>query len=137
MTVLDRVLVVDDHELWRSHIRAVLQHHPRWVIVGEASNGLEAVQKARDLKPDVIVLDIGLPALNGLEAARQILAVDPDSKVLFFSEHRSPDIVEGALGTGAGGYLLKSDALRLLEALEAVSDGRPFLSKGLKRKRGG
>jgi DNA-binding NarL/FixJ family response regulator len=125
------VLLVDDNEPWRCFIRAALQNHPRWLIIGEGSNGLEAVEKARDLKPDVILLDVGLPSLNGVAAARQILAVDPQLKILFLSEQRSPDIIEAALRTGARGYLLKSDAHWLLAALEAVSEGRLFISTGL------
>jgi two-component system nitrate/nitrite response regulator NarL len=136
MSVPGRVLVVDDHDLWRIRIRAALQDHPRWSVIAEASDGLGAIQKAKDLRPDVILLDVDLPALNGLVAASRILAADPQSKILFISEPRSPDIVETALRTGARGYLLKSDAHRLLTAIEAVSEGKPFVSEGLKGKRG-
>jgi CheY-like chemotaxis protein len=129
--MIGRVLVVDDHELWRNHIRSALQGHPRWTIVGEAADGLDAVQKARALKPDLILLDIGLPALDGIVTARHILAADPESKILFFSEHRSPDIVGAALRIGARGYLLKSDARRLLAAMNAIGDGQRFISDGV------
>ncbi len=129
-----RVLVVDDHELWRSHIRAVLQDHPHWLIIAEASDGLEAVEKAQAFKPDVILLDIGLPKLNGIAAARHILAALPHVRILFLSGHRSPTIVTVALGTGAHGYLLKSDAHCLLLAMEEIRDGKAFISEGLNKE---
>src|SRR4029079_14485648 len=110
-----RVLVVDDHELWRNYIRGQLRNHPRWTIVGEASDGLDAVQQARDLKPDLILLDNGLPTMNGVAAARKILAADPQSRILFVSADRTPEIVAEALRIGVRGYLLKWDAHRLLQ----------------------
>ncbi len=128
-----RVLVVDDFQPWRSFASRTFQTNPELQIVGEASDGLEAVQKAQELQPDLILLDIGLPTLNGIAAARQILQHAPTIKILFLSEQRSSDIVEEALGMGARGYVLKSDAANeLLPNVEAVLQGKQFcLSKSL------
>ena len=98
------------------------------LVIGVASDGLEAVQKAEELQPDLILLDIGLPSLNGIEVARQIRKLSPKSKILFVSQESSADIVQGALGTGAQGYVLKSDAEReLLEGVNAVLRGEQFV----------
>lgn len=127
--VIHRVLVVDDHEQWRQHIASMLDSDPRWDLVGEASDGLDAVAKAQLLRPDLILLDITLPTLNGLEVARRVVASHPDAKVLFLSEHRSWDIVEAALATKARGYLIKSDVGGdLFSAMDAVVEGRRFIS---------
>src|SRR5262245_13185244 len=124
-----RVLVVDDYEPWREHITSTLRKHQQWQIVGEAADGFEAVQKAHALSPDLILLDIGLPVLNGIQAGRRILSQNPDAKILFVSEHRSRDIVEAALASGARGYIVKSDAGReLLPAMQATFDGQRFVS---------
>jgi DNA-binding NarL/FixJ family response regulator len=98
-----RVLVVDDYEPWRSFALRTLQKKRELEVVSEASDGLEAVQKAQELQPDLILLDIGLPTVNGIEAARRILQYAPNAKILFVSEQRSSDIVEEALRTGARG----------------------------------
>jgi DNA-binding NarL/FixJ family response regulator len=127
------VLVVDDHELWRGHVRAALKDHRRWSIVAEASNGIEAIEKAAELRPDVILLDIGLPVLSGMAAARQILASDPQSRIMFVSANGSPAMVEAAIRMGVQGYLLKSDAHQLLTAMDAISQGQAFISEGLTR----
>jgi DNA-binding NarL/FixJ family response regulator len=96
------------------------------------SDGLEAVQQAQQLQPDLILLDIGLPTLNGIEAARRIREVSPASKILFVSENRSVDIAEEALNIGAGGYVVKSDATSdLLPAVKAVLEGKRFISASL------
>src|SRR3954470_801103 len=127
-----RVLVVDDYESFRRFARSTIAQRPEFQIVGESSDGLDAVRSAAELKPDLILLDIGLPKLNGIEAARRIREQSPKSKILFFSENRSPQIVEEALSTGAGGYLLKSDGAReLFAAIEALLQGKPFLSSSL------
>ena len=98
-------------------------------MIGEAADGLEAVQKAERLRPDLIVLDIGLPVLSGIEAARRIRTSVPDSKILFVSEHRSPEIAQAALATGAHGYVVKSDAgSELLPAIDAIIQGKTFIS---------
>ena len=99
------------------------------LVIGVASDGLEAVQKAEELQPDLILLDIGLPSLNGIEVARQIRKLSPKSKMLFVSQESSADVVQGALGTGAQGYFFKSDARReLLEGVNAVLRGEQFVS---------
>jgi len=126
-----RVLVVDDYEPFRRVVVSQLQEQPG-LVIAEASDGFEAVQKAKDLQPDLILLDIGLPKLNGIEAARQIRQLSPKSKILFVSEHRSVDIAEAALNTGAAGYVVKSDGTRDLSvAVDAVLKGEQFLSATL------
>jgi DNA-binding NarL/FixJ family response regulator len=128
---LRSVLVVDNHEPWRAFIRAVLQNHPRWAVVAEATTGPGAIRQARALQPDLILMDVAMPGLSGLDAARRILAVEPRSNILFLSVHPVWSIVEAALLTGARGYLLKSDVHRLLPAMDAISEGQPFISEGL------
>jgi DNA-binding NarL/FixJ family response regulator len=108
--------VVDDYEPWRRFVSTTLQKQPGLQIIGEAVDGLEAVQKAQQLQPDLILLDIGLPTLNGIEAARRIRELSPKSKILFVSDNRSWDIVEEALRTGAVGYVVNSDAARELRS---------------------
>jgi DNA-binding NarL/FixJ family response regulator len=126
------ILVVDDYEPWHRFVLTTLQKQPELRVIGEAVDGLEAVQKAQQLQPDLILLDIGLPTLNGIEAARRIREVSPKSKILFVSENRSWDIVEEALRTGVGGYVVKSDAAgELLPAVNAVLGGRRFVSASL------
>jgi DNA-binding NarL/FixJ family response regulator len=125
-----RVLVVDDFEPWRRHIASTLGQNPRWQIVGEAANGPDAIEKAADLQPDLILLDVGLPAVNGLEAAGRILARDPNLRILFVSEHQASEIAEDALCSGARGYICKSDAGRELSpAMEAIAAGRRFVGE--------
>jgi DNA-binding NarL/FixJ family response regulator len=127
-----RVLIVDDYEPFRQFIATKLQANPQLRIMKEACDGAEAVQQAQELQPDLILLDIGLPTLNGIEAARRIRKVSPTSKILFVTENRSTDIAEEALSTGAGGYVVKSDAeSELLPAIEAVLRGKQFVSAGL------
>jgi len=127
-----RVLVVDDNEPWRRFASTTLLKQAKLQVIGQATDGLQAVQLAQELLPDLILLDIGLPTLNGIEAARRIREVSPASKILFVSENRSPDIAEAALSTGAGGYVVKSDAAgELLPAVKAVLDGKRFVSASL------
>src|ERR1700758_3325337 len=127
-----RTLLIDDYEPWRRFLCSSLQKETELQVIGEAADGLEAVQKAEELQPDLILLDIGLPTLNGIEAARRVREVSPTSKILFVSENRSPDIAEEALGTGAGGYVVKSDARsELLPAVKAVLEGERFISGSL------
>ena len=127
-----RVLVVDDSERWRNFISSALQKQSALEVIGRASDGLEAVHQAQDLQPDLILMDIGLPTLNGIEAARRIRKASPRSKILFVSENRSEDIAEAALSTGAGGYVVKSDAAsELLPAVEAILQGKQFVSASL------
>lgn len=127
-----RILLVDDFDAWRRAASALLQQNPDWSIVSEASNGVEAIRKTRELHPDLILLDVDLPEMNGIEAARQICAMAPDSKLLFLSELRYPDVVEETLRIGGRGYVLKSDAAHdLVPAVEAVMNGAQFVSSGL------
>jgi DNA-binding NarL/FixJ family response regulator len=127
-----KVLVVDDFGRWCRQICSMLQKLAELQVVGEASDGLEAVQRARDLQPDLILLDVGLPGINGIEAARRIRESSPTTKILFVSEGCSPDVAEAALGTGARGYVIKSDAgTELLPAVEGVLRGERFISARL------
>jgi DNA-binding NarL/FixJ family response regulator len=127
-----RVLVVEDYESWRRYLSTLLLKHMGLQVIGEVSDGLDAVQKAEELQPDLILLDIGLPRLNGIEAARRIRRVSPDSKILFVSENRSPDVAEEALNAGAVGYVLKSDSeSELLPGIRAVLEGKRFISASL------
>lgn len=127
-----RVLVVDDYPAWRQFVCRALLARPTWQVIGQVSDGLEAVQKALDLQPDLIVLDIGLPTIDGIEAARRMRTAAPDSKILFLSENRSLEIAEAAFRTGAAGYVVKSSAVpELLPALDAVLQGDRFVCRGL------
>jgi len=127
-----RVLVVDDYDAWRRHICSVLKTQKEIQVIAEARDGLEAVQKAQELRPDLILLDIGLPTLNGIEAARRIRNLSPQSKVLFITQETSADIVLGALATGAAGYVVKTDVrTELFTALEAVSRDEKYVSSRL------
>ena len=128
-----RVLVVEDHRDWRKLVRLLFQMRPEWHVICEVSDGSEAVQKAAKLKPDLILLDIGLPKLNGIEAARQIRQLSPNSKIVFLSMDNSLDIVQESLGTGALGYVYKGYAQSdLLPAVEAALRGEPFVSSSIK-----
>jgi len=123
-----RVLIVDDFEPWRRVVRWMLQHFPEWEIVGEAADAREGVQKSEELQPDVVLLDIGLPRTNGIDAASSILSIAPHSKIVFVSVELCPELVQGALRTGAHGYVVKSDAASdLLPALRTVMNGQRFL----------
>ncbi|MGB8886546.1 MAG: response regulator transcription factor [Candidatus Korobacteraceae bacterium] len=132
-----RILVVDDFEPWRRCLCSFLQKNPAWQIICEASDGLEAVEKSRELQPDLILLDVGLPTLNGIEAAKQIRKVSPRSKIVFLSENTCLEVVREALRVGGYGYVVKSDAAGdLVLALDAAIAnqqfvGRRFLACGL------
>jgi DNA-binding NarL/FixJ family response regulator len=127
-----RVLVVDDYEPFRRFVYSTLCQRPDLQLIGEASDGLEAVHKAEELKPDLIVLDIGLPTLNGIEVARRIRKVLPACTILFMSQGSSIDVAQAAFSLGAMGYVVKAHAgSELLAALESVCQGRRFVSKGL------
>jgi DNA-binding NarL/FixJ family response regulator len=126
-----RVLVVDDVEDWRRSISSMLGAEP-FEITGEASDGLMAVQLAQQLQPTVVLLDIGLPGLDGLKAGAGIRAVAPDAKIVFVSQESDPDIVRAALLLGARAYVLKSDAAQeLVEAIHSVVRGKKFVSRSL------
>lgn len=124
-----RILIADDHELARSGIRAVLESHTGWEVCAEAKDGRESVELAIATKPDVVLLDIGMPNLNGLEAARQILAVLPETAILILTMHDSDNVVREVLRAGARGFLLKTDAGRdLVAAVEALQRQRTFFT---------
>jgi DNA-binding NarL/FixJ family response regulator len=128
-----RILVVDDVEPWRRSVCKILRAHERLHVVDQAADGLEAVQKSQELKPDLILLDIGLPRLNGIEAASRIGKVAPGSKVLFLTQNLDADVARMALSNGAKGYVLKIDAAsELLPAIETALNGERFVSKRLR-----
>src|ERR1017187_4588564 len=123
------VLVVDDYEPFRRFVCSTLEKSQELQIVCEVSDGLEAVQKAEKLQPDLILLDIGLPTLNGIDAARQIRKLAPESKIIFVSQESSPDVVQEALSLGTCSYVVKTKAgSDLLAAVDAVLEGRQFVS---------
>jgi len=124
-----RILVVEDFEPFRCFVSSMLARTQGLAVIGEASNGLDAVQKAQELKPDLILLDIGLPKLNGIEVARLTRKSTPTSKIVFLSQENSPLAVQAALDAGACGFVAKLDAgSELLPALMCVLAGNQFLS---------
>ena len=129
-----RVLVVDDYQPWRRFVSSELQKRPELQVVCEVTDGLDAVHKAQELRPDLILLDIGLPTLNGMDAARQIRKLRSKPKIIFLTQESSPDIMQEALSLGAEGYVVKAcAATELLTAVEAVLHGREFVSSGVAR----
>jgi DNA-binding NarL/FixJ family response regulator len=128
----NRVLVVDDYEPYRRAISAMLHKQSNLHVIGEAVEGEDAVQKAQQLQPDLILMDVGLPALDGLKAASRIRELFPSARILFLSNHRAWDIAKEALRSGAAGYVVKSNAAsELLIAVNAVLGGKPFFSTSL------
>jgi DNA-binding NarL/FixJ family response regulator len=127
-----RILVVDDYEPWRQFLCSTIRMHPQFQVTGQATDGLEAVRQAQELQPDLILLDVGLPTINGIEAARRIRQAFPKAMILFISENRSTEIAEEALRSGGSGYVIKSDAgTELMPAIETVLEGRRFVSASL------
>lgn len=123
------ILIADDHDVVRRGMKSILQAHAGWEVCGEASNGREAVELAKKLKPHVVVLDVTMPELGGLEATRQILGILPRTEILILTMHESEELVGEVLEAGARGYVLKTDTGRdLLAAVEAVSEHRPFFT---------
>ena len=124
-----RILLADDHEIVRRGLCALLQKHEGWEICGEASDGREAIEMAKQLKPDVIILDIGMPYLNGLDATRQLLQHDPHFKIIVLTITDADQVIREALDAGARGFVLKSDAARdLVSAVEALQSKRMFFT---------
>ena len=129
-----QILIVDDHEVVRRGLRILIEPHPGWEVCGEAKDGREAVGKAKKLEPDVVVMDIGMPELNGLEATRQILKAARRTEVLILTAHESEQLVREVLGAGAHGYVLKSAAGRdLVSAIEALSKHEAFFTSSVAR----
>jgi DNA-binding NarL/FixJ family response regulator len=134
---LVRVLIVDDFEPWKGFLITRLAAQPDVRIVGFASDGLEGVHKTKELQPELILLDVSLPRLNGIEAARQIRKLVPKAKILFLSSNSDPDVVRAAFCAGGQGYILKSDAVGALgPGMEAVLHGKQFVSTSLRRMDG-
>lgn len=127
-----RILVVEDHERFRRYVSSTLKQQANVEIVGEVEDGLQAVEQAKVLQPDLVVLDIGLPRLNGLEAARQIRKVASTTRIIFLTQESSLDVVKAAFGLGAWGYVIKAHAgSELVAAVNAVSQGKRFVGSGL------
>lgn len=129
-----RVLLADDHKLMRSGLRLVIERHPELTVVGEADDGRQAVAMADSLKPDVLVMDIGMPNLNGIEAARQIAAAHPEIAIVMLSMHSDEGYVLRALKAGARAYLLKDSAeADLSRAIQSVTEGKSFFSPAVSK----
>jgi DNA-binding NarL/FixJ family response regulator len=129
-----RILLADDHTVVRQGLRKVLEERPDWVVVAEAGNGRDAVKQAEELKPDVAILDVAMPLLNGIEATRQIVKRSPGTRVLVLTMHSDEAYVNQILKAGATGYLLKDSAdVDLIQAVAAVSQGKSFFSPGVAR----
>ena len=125
-----RIMVVEDNEAVRKQICALLTRHPEFEVISEAENGLEAVRQAEKLKPDVVVLDISMPILGGIEASAKIRRVAPKARIVFLSQHESGRVAQTALATGALAYVVKSAATRdLVLAVQAAAQGKTFLSQ--------
>lgn len=125
-----RIFIVDDSGPWRRAICSMLQEYKDMEVICEGSDGLQAVEKSAALQPEVVLLDIGLPNLNGLEAARQIRKVSPHSRIIFVTSHNDPDLVDEALRIGASGFVIKADAASdLLSALSAVMRNQRFVRR--------
>jgi DNA-binding NarL/FixJ family response regulator len=124
-----RIVIVDDHSVVRRGVRALLESQPGWEVLAEAQTGREAVEVVRRLQPDIVVIDLSLPELNGLDATRQILKESPRTEVLMLTMHHSEELVRDVLRAGARGYVLKSDAdASLISAVDSLRQHKPFLT---------
>jgi two-component system, NarL family, response regulator NreC len=124
-----RILIADDHEVVREGMRALIEHEPGWRVCGMATNGREAVDTAKKLKPEVVVLDMTMPELGGLEALRQIKRAMPNTEVVIFSAHHSEEVIEQLFDAGAKSYIQKSDAGRhLVAAIKSLAEHKPFFT---------
>jgi DNA-binding NarL/FixJ family response regulator len=126
---MTRILIADDHDVVRSGVRTILERHEGWEVVGEARNGKEAIDQALAMRPDIVILDYGLPLVNGVEATRQIRSRLPGVEVLIFTMHDTDSLIRDVLEAGARGFLLKSDAMQfLVSAVESLTAHRPFFT---------
>jgi two-component system, NarL family, response regulator NreC len=124
-----RILIADDHEVVREGMRTLIEHEPGWQVCGTATNGQEAVETAKKVKPEVVVLDMTMPELDGLEALRQIKRVLPNTEVVVFSVHHSEKVIEQLFDAGAKSYIQKSDAGRhLVAAIKSLAEHKPFFT---------
>jgi DNA-binding NarL/FixJ family response regulator len=124
-----RILIADDHEVVREGMRALIEHEPGWEVCGTASNGREAVNAAKNLKPEVVVMDMTMPELDGLEALRQIKHALPKTEVVIFSAHHSEEVIEELFNAGAKSYIQKNDAVRhLVAAIRSAAEHKPFFT---------
>jgi DNA-binding NarL/FixJ family response regulator len=127
-----RILVVDDHAVVRRGVRSLLESRAGWEVCGEATTGRDAVEQCKRLQPDIVVIDLSLPELNGLEATRQILKGSPETEVLVFTMHHSEELIRDTLQAGARGYVLKSDASEsLIAAVDSLGQHKPFLTTAI------
>lgn len=125
-----RILVADDHEVVRHGLRSLIQEHPEWELVGEATDGKDAVAQANELKPDLAIVDIGMPLLDGLDATKQMLTVNPSARILILTMHDSEDVIERAINAGAKGYVLKADVgSEMVRAVRALLNGQTFFTQ--------
>ena len=123
-----KVLIVDDHEIMREGMSALLRKYSQFEVVGQATDGRQALEMASQLKPDVIIMDVGMPNLNGIDATKKLLSLYPDLKIMALSAHSDGAIVAKMIKAGASGYMLKESAFdELIEGLNTLLDGRTFL----------
>jgi DNA-binding NarL/FixJ family response regulator len=127
---MTRILIVDDFQLMRRGIASLINEESNWKVVGEAGDGMDALAKAQELHPDVVTMDISLPKLNGLEAARRIREVSPSTRIVFFSQHSGEQVVKEAIQHEGTAYVCKSDNRDLVKAVREVLSGRSFVSPG-------